>query len=140
MTPNPPPFRSTRPTVAAQSTCTPSSRGRIGNVLPAAVKITGRFASRLARPSSSPRAAAGVIPPTSTPAILVPSASRPADPAKTTPITTAETTATDPAQRAKRRTCAQSSELKDEQLDAARDVELDARDVAREVAAEERDR
>ena len=66
-----------------QSTWTPIERGVIAKVrLPPPTNVTGTVASAAERRSRSFWAAFGLIPPTSMPAILVPSASRSAEPAK----------------------------------------------------------
>ena len=79
-----------------QSTWTPIERGVIAKVRLPATNVTGTVASAAERRSSSFWAAFGLIPPTSMPAILVPSASRSAEPAKKRGTPTASSPAASP--------------------------------------------
>ena len=79
---------------ASQSGFTPSSAGLILKAWPAAVNVTGCGSTEEKRRSSSARACAGLIPPTSTPATVTPAAIRPVEPAKAKPTTSAATAST----------------------------------------------
>src|SRR5260221_14632315 len=137
----PSPWRRASAIAARQSARTPSSLGRIGNVWPEATNTTGFSASTAALRSSSALASWASSPPTPTPSIRTPSAIFAAEPAKTKPRTTPAATRASATARSRRRTAGMVAPvLEDEQLDAARDVELDTGDVRREVGAEERDR
>src|SRR5581483_4392449 len=156
--PMPPPCFCAVATAATKSASTPSSFALSRKRCAPATNVIGTPSSRRARASRRDCAWLGERPPTSTPAMRVPLARCADAPAKRSGSTTATATSsvvTSTTIRvqgraragARRRTAGDEAatppgyrSLEDEQLDAARDVELDAGDVPGEVGAEECDR
>ena len=85
--PEPSPCPAASATARPQSTVTPISVGVDGEVLEPATKVTGTRARRALRRASITRAACGVRPPTSTPAMRTPSGSLSGEPANARPTT-----------------------------------------------------
>src|SRR5579864_1364401 len=103
--------------------------------------MTGLFATASERRCRSARASFAWSPPTSMPSILTPCASTVGEPANAKPRTTTLATIASSKKARRRRTVGwyPGAPLEDEELHAARDVELDAGDVGGEVGAEEGD-
>ena len=92
--PRPSPWRFAASTAAAQSASTPSRCGVTFQRFSPLKKVTGTFSSAAARRSRSFCAAAGVIPPTLTPAIVTPAGIFEGEPAKTAPKSAASASET----------------------------------------------
>ena len=101
--PKPPPSAAAVATAARQFGSIPSWEAVSANGCPSAVNVTGVLFSAAARDESRRTACASDIPPTSTPAIVVPAASLLCDPAKARPRSTASTPRTTARKTARRR-------------------------------------